>query len=382
LSPGVEDDSPPVRWAEELGIPLIGEMELGFRLCRGRIIAITGTNGKSTVTALTGAILKGAGLKTVVCGNIGNALCGEIDRITERHWVVLEVSSFQLERIDRFKPHISIILNVTDDHQDRYPDFRRYFNEKLKIFKNQDRRDCLILNYDASGLKGLKERSKAKVLFYSKYQRTNGAYTQDGRIVCVANGAEEEICDISDVKLKGLHNLENVLASVLAATLAGADAQAIKSAVRSFKGLEHRFEPVDVIGDVEFVDDSKGTTVDSTMRALESSAKAVVLIAGGRDKRSDYTVIRDMVKKKVRHLVLIGEAKDRIASSLGGIVPISEAETMDEAVQISFRLASPGETVLLSPMCSSFDMFKDYKERGRAFKEAVAMLSKKEKVKR
>ncbi len=380
LSPGVPDDSPPVVWAEALKIPIISEMELGYRLCRGRMIAITGTNGKSTVTTLVGNILKEAGFKTVVCGNIGNALSGEVGRITKDHWVALEVSSFQLERAAEFRPAISVILNITDDHQDRYPGFKRYFDEKTKIFRNQEKDDMLVLNYDALNLRGLKEafRPKAEVLFYSRLEPVNGAFVKDGKIFCVAKGVQKEICGVNDIKLKGSHNLENVLAAVLAATLAGANADSVQDAIKKFAGLPHRFETVAVINGVKFVDDSKGTTVDSTIRALESGREnKVVLIAGGRDKNSDYTAIREMVKRKVKHLVLIGEAKDRIKKAVSDLAPASEAGTMEEAVDISFNLSRRGEMVLLSPMCSSFDMFRDYRHRGDAFKAAVMRLTQK-----
>jgi UDP-N-acetylmuramoylalanine--D-glutamate ligase len=375
-SPGVEEGALPIQWAKALGIPIIGEMELGFRFCKGRVIGITGTNGKSTVTALIGEILKDAGLKTVVCGNIGNALSGEVGRISPEHWVVLEVSSFQLERIEEFRPHIALILNVTDDHQDRYHDFGTYFNEKLKIFKNQGEGDYLILNYDAPNLRdpGLGARSRSKVLFTSTRGRTNGAFTEGGKVSCAAGAAETEVCDVADIRLKGLHNLENVLASCLAGALAGASPGSMRDTVKRFKGLAHRFETVGFINGVEFVDDSKGTTVDSTRRALESSKKPVLLIAGGRDKNSDYTAIRDVVKRRVKCLVLIGEAKNKIAHGLRDMAPMAEARTMDEAVERSFKLARRGDMVLLSPMCSSFDMFKDYAHRGRAFKEAVGRL--------
>lgn len=375
LSPGVIGSSPVVKWAVELAIPIISELELGFRFCKGKIIAITGTNGKSTVTTLIGDILKNAGMDAVVCGNIGNSLCGEIRRINDKTLVVLEVSSFQLERIVKFKPHIAVILNITDDHLDRYKDKEDYFNEKLKIFSNQEKKDFLILNHDAENLKPLKDGARSRALFYSKYDKVDGAYTKDGEIVCSFDGGEKRVCHINDIRhLKGAHNLENVLVSSLVSALVGVDAGFIRDTVRDFKGLPHRFETVDILDDIEFIDDSKGTTVDSTYRALESCDRQVILIAGGRDKKSDYSVIKDLIGKKVRYLILIGEAKDRIKEALGGVVETYDAKTMPEAVDISYRLARGGMLVLLSPMCSSFDMFKDYKERGDAFKKAVRRL--------
>lgn len=376
VSPGVEDSSPAIRYAVELDIPTISEMELGYRFCRGRIIAITGTNGKSTVTSLIGEMLKTGGKDTVVCGNIGNALCGEIGRIKETTLVVLEVSSFQLERIQTFKPYIAAILNITDDHLDRYKTFKDYFDEKSKVFRNQDKDDILILNYDTGNLMAMKAKANSRVLSYSKARELEGAYAKNGRIIVSLKNGEEEISHVNEIKLKGLHNLENVLVSSLIARLAGVNAASIRSAINNFKGLTHRFETVGVIDGVEYIDDSKGTTVDSTYRALESCAKDVVLIAGGRDKNSDYRVIKEMVRKKVRGLVLIGEAKDRIKNFLGGDVKTYDADTLSEAVKIARGIAKAGMAVLLSPMCSSFDMFKDYKERGEVFKEAVRNLKR------
>jgi len=377
VSPGVEDSSPAVRWANELNVPIISEMELGYRFCKGKIIAITGTNGKSTVTTLIGEMLKDGGKDTVVCGNIGNSLCGEISRINKDTWVVLEVSSFQLERVVDFKPAIAIILNITDDHMDRYKKLEHYFNEKLKVFRNQDEKDILILNRDARELDGLEKKTRSKVLYYSRLFRVNGSFLKGSRIVCAAGSKEEDVCGLEDIKLKGLHNIENVLVSVLAGTLAGVKPVSMKVTIKNFTGLRHRFETVSVIGGVEYVDDSKGTTVDSTLRALESCDKPVILIAGGKDKKSDYSTIRDIVKNKVKSLVLIGEARNRIRELLGGVVETRDASTMQEAVELSGKLAKAGDLVLLSPMCSSFDMFKDYKERGDVFKKAVLELGMK-----
>ena len=371
VSPGVENSSPAIMWADELGIPIIGEMELGYRFCKGKIIAITGTNGKSTVTTLIGEILKYGGKDVVVCGNIGNSLCGEIGRINRETWVVLEVSSFQLERIADFKPAISIILNITDDHMDRYNKFIEYFDEKLKIFKNQDEKGTLLLNRDAKELGKLEKKSKSGVLYYSRLSRTNGAYLKGDKIISLCGEKEEEVCALEDIKLKGLHNIENVLVSVLAASLTGVKYSYMKDAIVNFTGLRHRFETVGIVDGVEYVDDSKGTTVDSTLRALESCDRPVILIAGGKDKNSDYSVVRNIIKKKVKCLVLIGEAKDKIRAALGGVVETCEAADMRQAVELSRRLAHNNDLVLLSPMCSSFDMFKDYKERGEVFKKRV-----------
>jgi UDP-N-acetylmuramoylalanine--D-glutamate ligase len=382
VSPGVEASSAAVKWAEELGIPVIGEMELGCRFCKGEIIAVTGTNGKSTVTTLIGEMLKDAGLDTVVCGNIGNSLCGEIRRITAQTHVVLETSSFQLERIDKFRPRIAVMLNITDDHLDRYKTFQEYYDAKLRVFSNQTADDILVLNADAPNLKPIEKMARSKILYYSRSKRANGAYVEKGDIICFAgDGARKTICAAGEMRLKGSHNLENTLASSLVAVLHGADASSIRHTIAGFKGLPHRIETVAVIDGVEYVDDSKGTTVDSTYRALESFDNALILIAGGRDKMSDYTAIKGPIKAKVQHLILIGEAKERIYKALKGATDIREVETLEEAVRTARGLARKGTTVLLSPMCSSFDMFRDYKERGEVFRNAVMSLSgAKEKV--
>ncbi len=376
ISPGVENSSSMIKWAIEFGIPIVSEMELGFRFCKGKIIAITGTNGKSTVTTLIGKLLKDGGIDVVVCGNIGNSLCGEIGQIKEDTWVVLEVSSFQLERIEQFKPHISLILNITDDHMDRYDKFSDYYNEKLKVFTNQDANDILILNHDAKNLRDLKDKTKSRLLFYSRTSPVNGAYIKDEKTF-YADG--KEICHVSDMGLRGLYNVENVLASVLVGTIVGVDIVSMKNTISNFRGLPHRFETVAIIEEIEYIDDSKGTAVDSTYRALESCQKPVILIAGGHDKHSDYSYVRDIVRKKVVDLILIGEAKRAIKKAIGDIVTTHEANDMLEAVNLASRLAKPNSIVLLSPMCSSFDMFRNYKERGEVFKNAVHQLKYKSK---
>jgi UDP-N-acetylmuramoylalanine--D-glutamate ligase len=351
ISPGIENSSPALKWARQHRIRMIGEMELGYRFCRGRIIAITGTNGKSTVTTLVGQILKDAGKDAVVCGNIGNSLCGEISRINENTWVVLEVSSFQLESIDKFRPYIAVILNITDDHMDRYSKLSDYRAEKLKIFRNQAKDDILILNGDAAELKELEKMAASKVMLYKK-----------------------EGSGVFETSLKGTHNYENIIVSRLIGSLAGVDDASIRRTVKSFKALSHRFETVRVKNGVEYIDDSKGTTVDSTLRALQSCDRPVILIAGGKDKHSDYGYVRKAVADKAKAVILIGEAALAIRKALAGATELYDAADMASAVRKAGELARSGEIVLLSPMCSSFDMFSSYKERGDVFRKAVEAL--------
>lgn len=385
VSPGVEKSSGALKFAAKYEVPVISELELGYRFCKGRIIAITGTNGKSTVTTLVGEMLKSSGADTVVCGNIGNSLCGEIRNINERTWVVVEVSSAQLERSPEFKPHIAVILNITDDHMDRYRNFYEYFNEKLKIFARQDKNDFLILNYDAENLRHLKGLAASTVLFYGKEPPAVNTYTlsaciKDGKIASSYNGVMRETLSFGDIKLKGLHNLENVIVSCLVASVAGVEPEAIRTAVRGFTGLDHRFETVDIVDGIEYIDDSKGTTVDSTKRALESCRRPVILIAGGKDKHSDYSLIKSALKGKVEAVILIGEATRAIKKAIGAAVGTHEAKTLQEAVALAHKLAKDGWIVLLSPMCSSFDMFRNYKERGEVFREAVKALKNRQKT--
>jgi UDP-N-acetylmuramoylalanine--D-glutamate ligase len=357
ISPGIPEGSPVLKWAAEEKIPVIGEIELGYICCEAPIVAVTGTNGKSTTTTLIGRILKKAGKHAVVCGNIGNPFCGEIPKVRKDSVVVLEVSSFQLESIRRFRPHVAVVLNISQNHFDRHPDLKSYINAKARIFENQGRNDWAVLNYDDPLVRGLKAKTKAKTVFFSRKR-----------------GIPEMVCRQEELKIKGGHNIENVLASLCAASIFGVKPAAAREALVAFKGLEHRFEHVAEIGGVEFINDSKGTTVLATVMALESCDKPVILIAGGHDKGSDFRKARPAVASKAKKLVLIGEAKDRIRRQLSGTVPVVEAGSLEEAVRKAYSEAYPGDCVLLSPMCASFDMFKNFEERGKAFKQAVKGL--------
>ncbi len=377
ISPGVADSSPAVIWANEEDIPIISEIELGYLCCDAPIVAITGTNGKSTVTTLIGEILRKGGKDVVVCGNLGVPFSGEMPRIKKDSIVVLEVSSFQLERTKDFRPYVSVLLNISQNHFDRHLDLNSYINAKARIFQNQEASDWAVLNYDDALVRELKKKTKANVLYFSRAKKVMGAYFKKNSLAISTNGTEQLLCEASQIKIRGGHNIENVLASLCVASIFGINAQRTEEAVKDFKGLEHRFEYVTSVDDIDFINDSKSTTVLSTMRALEACDRPVILIAGGKDKGSDFTKARSTIASKVKDIVLIGAARDKIKEHLKGTVPITEANSMEEAVKIAYFKADKGSAVLLSPMCASFDMFRDFEDRGRVFKEAVFKIKEK-----
>jgi len=385
VSPGVGDDSLPVKWAKERGVSVMGEVELGYRFSKGTIIAISGTNGKSTVTSILGEIFKRSGKKTFVCGNIGLPLTSIAPDTDQDSVIVLEISSFQLARIDTFRPAVAIMLNITEDHLDRYSDFAGYENAKLRIFANQTDSDHAILNYDQTRFKTIKSSLKAKAFYFSKHRlpkEFEGAYIENEELVVRKGGKYIWIASKDSLSLTGEHNLENALAASLPPFVLGVDPEIIKAVLYNFKTLNHRFEMVDTVGGVKFIDDSKATNIDSARKAIQSSPKWIILIAGGKDKGGDYRVIAKLIKDKVKSIFLIGEAKERIAKAFSGLIPISFSETLEAAVNSAYGSARNGDTVLLSPMCSSFDMFKDYKERGDVFRRAVSDIKSKPKQKK
>ncbi len=374
ISPGVPEDSQVLKWAAKHKVPVIGEIELGYLCCKAPIVTVTGTNGKSTTTTLIGEILKKGGKRAVVCGNIGNPFCGEIAKVKKNSVVVLEASSFQLESIKTFRPHVAVVLNISQNHFDRHPDLRAYIAAKARVFENQGKDDWAVLNYDDPLVRKLRLRTKANALFFSRKNKKAAAFFEDGSVFIGRGGRPQMICGASELKIKGTHNIENALACLCVASIFGISPKKIKEALVSFKGLEHRFEHVRTTRGVEFINDSKGTTVLATMMALESCAKPVILIAGGHDKGSDFRKARQVVGAKVKKLVLIGEAKEKIREHLSGAAPYIFAETMEDAVKKSFSEAEEGDCVLLSPMCASFDMFRNFEERGRVFKAIVRAL--------
>jgi UDP-N-acetylmuramoylalanine--D-glutamate ligase len=374
VSPGVDLKIDPIRKALEKGIKVISEVELACRFIQVPIIAVTGTNGKTTTTRLIGEMLKEEGKKVGVGGNVGEPLvlfAGGGDR-----WEVLvaEVSSFQLEAIEDFRPSISVLLNITEDHLDRYTSYEEYIEAKARIFMNQNSRDVAVLNGDDPIVTGLGKRVKAKkILFSLKERLREGAFSNSDKIILRLKGEEERYA-LAKAQLKGVHNVENMLAALTAAGIYGASKRAMEAALERFEGLEHRLEFVREIDGVRFFNDSKGTNVGAVVKSLQSFSNPVILIAGGKDKNGDLGLLRDPIKERVKRLILIGEAKERMERELGGFVDTTFAETLEEAVLLAYQTAKKGEVVLLSPACSSFDMFKDYKERGRVFKDAVRRL--------
>ena len=378
VSPGVPVDVPLLEQARAQGIPVIGEIELAARFLKGRIVAITGSNGKTTTTALTGEVLSMGGWESLVGGNIGTAAISLVDESTDDSYLVLEVSSFQLETVQSFHPFIAVVLNITPDHLDRHNTFPAYVDAKARIFENQTSEDFAVLNADDPTCVGLAGRTKARKIWFSRKQEVEaGAFLRHNKIVW-RDGDEREIMPVSEIKLKGAHNLENVLAAVCAGMLVQTEPSRIRRAVQDFKAVEHRLEYVATVRGVEFYNDSKATNVDATIKALESFPANIHLILGGKDKGSDYTVLNDLLRQRVKRVYTIGAAASKIESHLGGIVEVMRAGTLEAAVKRAAASAQAGDVVLLAPACASFDQFENYEHRGRVFKQTVQPLAEQE----
>jgi len=374
MSPGVPLTIEPVRDALNIGIPVTGELELASRFTRAPIVAVTGTNGKTTTTTLIGTIFKNAGKNTMVGGNIGLPLVTEVDRYGPGDVIVAEVSSFQLETTSAFKPKVGIILNVTPDHLDRHGNMENYIAAKARIFANQGPGDFTVLNYDDPLTAALRWKSRGRIIFFSRLKELeDGIYIQKGRITAKLDGSSEIICETVELGMPGAHNLENALAAVAAAKAMGIENACIASTLREFKGVSHRLEFVAEINGVRYINDSKGTNPDASIKALEAYDEPVVLIAGGKNKGSDFREFAEKVKERVRVLVVLGQSAGLIAhaAKVVGFENILYADGFKEAVCLARQAARPGEVVLLSPACASWDMFKSYEERGELFKEIV-----------
>jgi UDP-N-acetylmuramoylalanine--D-glutamate ligase len=410
VSPGVPMNVPELMTVRAVGARIIGELELGARFLQGEVVAITGSNGKTTTTTLVGEILKADGRAVLVGGNIGRPvteLVGESLELTRRHeaaglsaapsqeregsgrddkfevggkevvWSVLEVSSFQLETVETFQPRIAMVLNITPDHLDRHGSFEAYWAAKARITEFQTGEDFLVLNAEDVKAQGVAAKSKAQIYWFSGKRRVKqGAFVHGESVFfCASEGAQPEaVMPVAEIPLAGAHNVENVLAAVCAARLAGVSSEVIRGAVAGFKAVEHRLEFVSEVGGVRYFNDSKATNVDATMKAVEAFPGGVWLILGGKDKDSDYTTLAPLLRERVKTVITIGSAAEKIERELAGVTKIESAETLERAVRLAAKQAVAGDTVLLAPACASFDQFKNYEERGRVFKALVLGL--------
>jgi UDP-N-acetylmuramoylalanine--D-glutamate ligase len=378
VSPGVPMDTPEVRQVVAFGLPVIGELELASRYLQGRIVAITGSNGKTTTTTLVGKIFADAGVPTLVGGNIGLPVIDLVAKSTPETVSVLEVSSFQLETIAEFHPWIAVVLNITPDHLDRHGSFETYAAAKTRITERQVAEDFLVLNAEDKAAQMVALKTKAQIFWFSgRRPIKQGALVHGESILFIPReGAKAEpVMPVSDIHLKGSHNVENVLAAVCAARLAKIPAESIRASVAGFAAVEHRLELVKVVNGVEFYNDSKATNVDAAMKAVASFRGGIHLILGGKDKDSDYSLMSGTLKERVKIVYTIGSAAEKIERELQGVVKIVPAETLQVAVAKAAKAATIGDVVLLSPACSSFDQFENYEQRGRVFRQLVNELN-------
>ncbi|HEV7966400.1 MAG TPA: UDP-N-acetylmuramoyl-L-alanine--D-glutamate ligase [Candidatus Acidoferrales bacterium] len=375
-SPGVSPTMPALAAARAIGVPVWSEIELAWRFLRGRLICITGSNGKTTTTSLIGHILETARMPVQVAGNIGTPLVSRVDISSDTSFTVVEASSFQLELISAFRPDIAVLLNITPDHLDRHGSTEAYGGAKARMFENQLAEDAAVINAD-DAVAPQYAPARPRVFWFSRTKRVaRGCYLRGDEIVFRHGGVESVLLDRKMIGLRGNHNIENVLAAAAAARLAGAEPDAIAEGVRTFAGVEHRIEYVATISGVEYFNDSKATNVDATLKSLDAFPGNVLVILGGKDKGSDYGILRQALRNHARMALLIGSAADKIEAELAGVIPVERAETLARAVELASRRAQPGDTVLLAPACASFDQFENYEQRGRVFKQLVRELEK------
>jgi len=376
VSPGVPLELPALAEMRARGVPIIGELELAWRVMEADVIAITGTNGKTTTTALTGELLRTQVRPVLVGGNIGTPLAEHALEFPGDGIVVAETSSFQLDTIDRFRPRVGVVLNITPDHLDRHGTFERYVEAKAKMFVNQTATDCAVLNADDPVTAGLASRTRGRAIWFSRLAPLpHGVFLYDGWIVAKLNGTTERICPVSEITLRGQHNVENVLAATACALWTGMAPSAIRRGIAAFRGVAHRIEPVHDDRGVVYYNDSKGTNVDSTIKALESFTEPVILIAGGKGKGQDFGPLAEAARGRVRQAILIGQDRDQIRRALEPAgIPCEIAESMEDAVRRARDAARVGDVVLLSPACASFDMFRNFEHRGDVFKAVVRAL--------
>jgi UDP-N-acetylmuramoylalanine--D-glutamate ligase len=377
VSPGVPATVPELVTVRAMGTHIIGELELGARYLQGGIVAITGSNGKTTTTSLVGEIFQAARVPTQVGGNIGRPVTEMVATDTPDTVNVLEVSSFQLETVETFQPRIAVVLNITPDHLDRHGNFAAYVAAKARIGERQGPNDALVLNAEDAVVQGLAAKAKGNVYWFSAKRRVKqGAFVHGDSIWFTPseNAQPEPVMPVAEIGLAGAHNVENVLAAVCAAKLAALPSEVIRSAVAAFRAVEHRLEFVREFAGVRYYNDSKATNVDATAKAVEAFAGGIHLILGGKDKDSDYTTLGPLLRERVKTVITIGSAAEKIERELAGVVKIERAQTLERAVRLASELAEAGDTVLLAPACASFDQFKNYEERGRVFKALVMVL--------
>ncbi|MCX7983796.1 MAG: UDP-N-acetylmuramoyl-L-alanine--D-glutamate ligase [Bacteroidetes bacterium] len=376
LSPGVPSTAQVVVEAQRRNIPVVSELEVASWFCKGPIIAITGSNGKTTTTTLVGEILNDARIKHVVAGNIGTAFSSVVHTVDKETLVVLEVSSFQLDHIQTFRPWISVILNITPDHMDRYEHrMELYAAAKARIFENQCDDDIIVYNVDDEWTRRVVQSARSqRVEFSTQGSVTRGAMLDGKTIRTILDGVPVDVLPINELGIRGMHNVYNVMAATLVARVIGIDLDTIRTTLRTFRGVEHRLEFVRELNGVQYYNDSKATNVDSVRFALQAFEEPIVLLLGGRDKGNDYTVLTELVRERVKAIVALGESAEKVENAFRGITVVKRATSMDEAVSVARFLAVPGDVVLLSPACASFDWFQNYEHRGKVFKELVQKL--------
>jgi len=375
VSPGVPHTISPILRATAKNIPVMGEIELAYRFIEEPIVAVTGTNGKTTTTELIGKMLLHSGIKTFVGGNIGNPLIGYVDQGEKAQVIVAEVSSFQLDTIETFTPKVGVLLNITDDHLDRYKDFNAYAAAKARLFMNQGPADVAVLNRSDPFIHTISKQVKSRKWYFNlEDENEEGALIQPDKIILRFHPNHQQWIDTKDIRLLGRHNVENICAASLGALAADGTVEGIQFALKQFNGLAHRLEYVDSINGVKYVDDSKATNVDSVKKALETFENPIVLIMGGQDKGGNFQTLRNCLSRRAKKLIVMGEAKDIISSALEGTVPITPSSGMEDAVIKAREASASGDVVILSPGCSSFDMYENYARRGESFRQAVKQV--------
>ena len=379
LSPGVPSDIPVVKEAVARSKPVVSEIEVGSWFCPAPIVAVTGTNGKTTTTTLIGRMFEDAKRPSVTGGNIGVAFSQLVDRLNEQSTAILEISSFQLDHITTFRPRVSVLLNITSDHLDRYGhSFESYVASKCRVFLNQREGDCVVYNYDDPTTRDNVERrvdpTVKQLPFSTETTVSEGAYLDGDRLRVTIGSEFSDVIEVGEISIRGKHNLYNAMAATLAAKAMKISTASLRSTLRNFKGVEHRLEFVREFGGVTYVNDSKATNVDAVWYALQSFDQNIVLLLGGRDKGNDYSRLVPLVRKRVKSIVAVGESASTVVNAFSHVTTTKKATTMEEAVRIAASLAGPGEVVLLSPACASFDWFNNYEHRGRVFKEIVHSL--------